>query len=156
MRTIVLGLGNELAGDDAVGIVAARRVRERVGDDVDVIESSASGLALLELLSGYDRAVILDAIRTGDAAVGAVVEMDLSEVGRVVAPSLHRSGLAELAAVAQRTGLPFPASATVLAVEVADPFTLGAPMSPAVAEAVDRLVERVERWLTPDRPTLPA
>jgi len=145
MRTLVLGLGNELAGDDAVGIVAARRVRERVDGEVDVVESSASGLALIELLSGYERAVIIDAIRTGRAPAGTILEMELTEVGRVVAPSLHQAGLAELAAVAERSGIAFPSEATVLAVEVTDPFTLGSPMSPAVQRSVPALVDRVER-----------
>jgi len=143
MRTLVLGLGNELAGDDAVGIVAARRVRERVDNEVDVVETSASGLALIELLSGYDRAVLVDAIRTGRAPVGTIVEMELTEVGTVVAPSLHQAGLAELAAVAERSRIAFPSEATVLAVEVTDPFTLGAPMSPAIEGSVPALVDRV-------------
>ena len=153
MRTLVLGLGNELAGDDAVGIVAARRLRERLDGDADVVESSASGMALIEVLSGYDRAIIVDAIRSGRQPAGTIVRMDLSEVGDVVAPSLHQAGLPELAAVAERSSIAFPSETTVLAVEVEDPFTLGAPMTPAVEAAVGELVDRVVRWIDgpPDR-----
>lgn len=147
MRTLVLGLGNELAGDDAVGHLAARAVGERLACEgrahvAEVVESSASGLALLEVLAGYDTAVVIDAIRSGRRPPGTIVEMDLRDVGRVVAPSTHQAGLAELAAVAERLGLTFPASTRVLAIEVVDPFTLGAGLSAPVAAALPELVRR--------------
>ena len=65
MRTLVLGLGNELAADDAVGVLVARAVRQRVADAAEVVESSASGMVLLEIFAGYDRAIVVDSIRTG-------------------------------------------------------------------------------------------
>lgn len=150
MRTLVLGLGNELAGDDAVGLLVARAVREELGGEVDVTESSASGLALIEEFAGYDRAVVVDAIRTGRTPPGTIAEMGLAEVGKVVAPSVHQAGLPELAAVAERLGLGFPRQTRVLAVEVVDPYTIGAPPTEPVAGAVGELVrrvqEQVERW----------
>ena len=65
MRTLVLGLGNEYAGDDAIGVLAVRALRGELAKGADVVESAASGLALLEVFAGYDRAVIADSIRTG-------------------------------------------------------------------------------------------
>jgi hydrogenase maturation protease len=148
MSVLVLGLGNELAGDDAVGLLVVRAVRDqlartRAADFVEVVESSASGMALLEFFDGHDYAVVVDAIMTGRDAPGTIGEMGMDEVGRVVAPSVHQAGLPELAAVASRMGLSFPSRTRVLAVEVADPFTLGAPISAPVAAAVPELVRRV-------------
>ena len=54
MRTLVLGLGNELAGDDAVGVLVARAVREELEGEADVVESSASGMALIEVFAGRE------------------------------------------------------------------------------------------------------
>ena len=150
MRTLVLGLGNELAGDDAVGLLAARAVREDLANAADVVESSASGMALIEVLAGYERAVVVDAIMTGKSAPGTITEMGMDEVGRVVAPSVHQAGLPELAAVAERLGLGFPSRTRVLAVEVVDPHTLGAPLSAPVVAALEEVARRVRdlvlRW----------
>ena len=150
MRTLVLGLGNELAGDDAVGVLAARAVREDLADAADVVESSASGMALIEVLAGDERAVVVDAIMTGKSAPGTITEMGMDEVGRVVAPSVHQAGLPELAAVAERLGLGFPSRTRVLAVEVVDPHTLGAPLSAPVVAALEEVARRVRdlvlRW----------
>ena len=154
MRTLVLGLGNELAGDDAIGVLVARAVRQDIAGAADVVESSASGMALIEIFAGYDRAVVVDSIRTGRNPPGTVTELGLADVGRVVAPSLHHAGLPELAAVAERLGLGFPAETRVLAVEVMDPYTMGAALSEPVADAVGELARRVrdqlERWASED------
>jgi hydrogenase maturation protease len=151
MKTLILGLGNELAADDAIGLLAARALREQIAaNEADVVESSASGMALLEILAGYERAIVIDSILSGENPPGTISELALAEVGRVVAPSLHHAGLPEMAAAAERLGLKFPSHTRVFAIEVVDPYTLGAPVSEPVASALDELVrrvrERVEDW----------
>jgi hydrogenase maturation protease len=154
MRTLILGLGNEYAGDDAVGVLAARALLEDLGRDADVVESAASGLALLEVFAGYDRAVVVDSIRTGRSPAGTIVETGLAELGPVIAPSLHQAGIPELAAVARRLGLGFPDRTRVLAVEIAGPPVFGAPLSEPVAAAIAplgrRVLEQVQRWASQD------
>jgi len=154
VRTLVLGLGNEYAGDDAVGVLAVRALRGALAGDTDVVESAASGLALLEVFAGYDRAVVVDSIRTGRCPAGTIVEAGLAELGPVIAPSLHQAGIPELAAVARRLGMDFPDRTRVLAVEVAGPLMFGAPLSEPVAAAIAplgrRVLERVKRWTSED------
>jgi hydrogenase maturation protease len=154
VRTLVLGLGNEYAGDDAAGVLAVRALREAASGDADVVESASSGLALLEVFAGYDRAVVVDSIRSGRNAPGTIVELALAEIGHVAAPSLHQAGIPELAAVAERLGLRFPLQTRVLAIEVAELPTFGAPLSEPVAAALPELARRVEeqleRWAAED------
>ena len=64
-RILVLGLGNDILGDEAVGLLAARRLRALLPESVDVVESGGGGLDLLDVLEGYDRAILLDSILTG-------------------------------------------------------------------------------------------
>ncbi|HUK73656.1 MAG TPA: hydrogenase maturation protease [Streptosporangiaceae bacterium] len=159
MRTLVLGLGNEYAGDDAVGVLAVRALGGEPAGGADIVESAASGLALLEVFAGYDRAVVLDAIRTGRSPAGTIIEAGLAELGPATAPSLHQAGIPELAAVARRLGLGFPDQTRVLAVEVAGPLIFGAPLSEPVAAAVAplarRVLEQVQRWASQDSPHHP-
>ena len=151
-RPLVLGLGNPADGgaDDAVGILAARELTELLGDQADVVDSSLSGLALLDLFIGYRQAIIIDAIFTGRAAPGAIIRLGREDLSKVVAPTPHYADLPELFALAERLELEFPQEIAIFAVEVADPFTVGGPMTPAVREALPELVEQVrgqvERW----------
>jgi hydrogenase maturation protease len=146
VKTLVLGLGNELLSDDAIGIVVARALRDRIPAEpggVDVVESSLAGLALLDLFFGYDRAVVVDGIRTGRRPPGEVIELTPADLDSVVAPSPHYAGLPELLAVARNLGLPFPTDVRILAVETEDPYTIGGTLSEPVRGAVEGVVERV-------------
>ena len=150
MKILVLGLGNEILGDDAAGILAARALRERVDGAADVEESSLAGLALLDCFLGYDRALVLDSVRTGRAPAGSIHELGASDLDTVVAPSPHYAGLPEMLALAARLDLDFPAEIRILALEVEDPYTVGAglsdPVRRALADLVRRAEQRVNAW----------
>ena len=64
MRTLVLGLGNDLAGDDAVGVLVARALYVELDGVADVVESSAAGLALIEGEKGKENGADVIAIMT--------------------------------------------------------------------------------------------
>ena len=73
VKTLLLGMGNPILCDDAVGIRLAGAVAERLGPrpGLDVVEEcSVGGLNLLEVIAGYDRVVVLDSIMTGDGVPG--------------------------------------------------------------------------------------
>ena len=71
MKTLVLGLGNPILSDDGVGLRVARELENRLDQqEVTVVETSMAGLDLLDLLAGYDRAIIVDAIQTVGGKVG--------------------------------------------------------------------------------------
>jgi|GEM_PF-360551 len=148
MRPRVLGLGNELLGDDAVGIEAARRIQQELTDQVDVAETGVYGLALLDVILGCRQLIIIDAIKTGRVPVGSVIELDPRCFDRVPAPSPHYSGLPEMRALAETLQLDYPEWVVVLAVEISDGVGFGEPMHPAVVKAIDQVVRRVRQQLT--------
>ena len=148
MKILILGLGNELLGDDAVGILAARVLKERLKDKADVVESSLSGMALLDLLVGYERAILIDAVKTGRTPPGTIAELSPADLGAVAAPSPHYAGLPELIATAQALHLDFPKEIKIFAIEVEDPHTIGRWLSPTVAQALGKLIPQVERQVT--------
>lgn len=154
MKILILGLGNDLLGDDGIGLLAVRALREELGEseELELVESPLSGLALLDLLIGYDRAILIDAVQTGQAPPGTIWEWPAGELGRVRAPSPHFAGLPEVLAMAHALQLPFPEEIQVYAVEVADPLTIGGEVTPTVRQALPELVrrvrERVRKWIT--------
>jgi hydrogenase maturation protease len=145
MKILVLGLGNELLADDAIGVLAARELEPRLGAQADVAASSLHGLALLDVLAGYDAAVIVDAVRSGRHPVGTVFEIDPAQLAPVPVPSPHFAGLPEMLELARQLEMRFPERLRIVAVEVRDPFTIGGAMTPEVRQALPEICEYVSR-----------
>jgi len=73
MKTLILGLGNSVRADDGVGLYVARSLQEKINSpDIIISESPGAGLDILELLTGYDRVILIDAIQTVGGQAGQV------------------------------------------------------------------------------------
>ncbi len=74
MKTRIIGLGNTILTDDGVGVYAARELQKRLGDAVDIVETETAGFGLMELLTGWDRVILIDSIQFDDLAPGWIGE----------------------------------------------------------------------------------
>jgi len=139
----LLGLGNDILADDAVGILAAREIERLALPGLDVVTSSESGLSLLDHIQDVDRLIVIDSIPTARAEPGTIHVVREHEVAGPPGGSPHFIGLFETLALGRALGLRVPAEVTIIAVEAADCLTLGGPMHPAVAAAIPRVIELV-------------
>jgi hydrogenase maturation protease len=101
LRTLVIGLGNPILGDDGVGWKVAEAMGPRLAADppraqaVEVDYAALGGLSLMERLVGYDRAVIVDAVVTR-RPVGTVARYrldDFPERGGANLTAVHVVGI---------------------------------------------------------------
>jgi hydrogenase maturation protease len=139
---LVIGVGNELRGDDAAGIAVARRLRETTGLDVRELEGEPTGL--LDTWQGRDGVVLIDTMRSG-AQPGAIVRIDASQTrlpsGLGGSTSTHAVGLGETLELARTIGR-LPSRVVVYAIE-GQRFEAGDPMSDAVRSRIDELAAHV-------------
>lgn len=147
-RLRIIGLGNRLRGDDAVGLLVAARLRRRVGDRMDVVEAEMAGLEILELMVGARAVILIDAAR-GGWAPGTIHRFDASAgpIGREWFPhSSHALNTADTLELGRAVGS-LPPTVIVYGVEVGDTGA-GRPLSPSVAQALEDVVDRVyqEAW----------
>lgn len=144
---LVLGLGNDILTDDAVGLHVAEETRALLADepDIEVRRTTEMGLALLDEIAGREAVVIVDAVQTGASPVGTISERDACEylparsqqAGVASAGSMpHFLGVPETLAFGRLLGLAMPGCVTILAIEVADPYSLGTEPTPAVAAVI--------------------
>lgn len=150
MKTLVLGLGNPVLTDDGVGFVVVEEVRKRLPTaDVTVSQASVGGLSLLELVVGYDRVVIVDAIRTAGGTPGEVHQLSPDEFrGSIRAASTHDVDLATALELGRQLGMDIPGEIVILGIEAVDVETFGEELTPSVAAAVPQAVELVLEQLT--------
>ena len=148
-KLLLLGLGNDILTDDAVGLHVVHELqRELAGHPaIDVRETTEMGLALLDYITGYRAVVIVDSIQTGRAAPGSLHELDATALKQLTGRTPHFVGVSETLALGRQLGLAMPEQVKVLAIEVEDPFTLGTAMTPALQTALPGIVERVRAVL---------
>lgn len=162
MKTLVLGLGNPILTDDGVGIhivrAAERRARalpgwEDEGRAVTFAEASVGGLRLLEVLVGYERAILVDAIQTPGGRPGQIHRLGLpalSSRGGDLRASLHSGSTHDLTlpgalALGRELGLCLPGDAdiAIVAVEAEDVLTFGETCTPAVEASIPGAVDQL-------------
>lgn len=133
---LVLCLGNRIRRDDAVALHVAAALRPGAPEGVTVRESAASGLYLLDDMEGFERVVVVDAVRTGAHPPGTVHALPLEAIHAPGGPSPHAIGLPSALARARAAGAPVPGRVEVVAIEVEDMETVGVGLTPAVEAAV--------------------
>ena len=146
MKTLVLGLGNPLLSDDAVGLLVARELRARLGDrpDVDVDEDYHGGLRLMERMIGYGKGIIVDAICTGDPP-GKIHRLRGDTLPTQHSASAHDMSLQTALAFGRVEGADLPDTENILffGIEAADVSTFSEQCTPEVEAAIPRAVEAV-------------
>ena len=144
-RLLILGLGNDILCDDAVGLHVARELRRRLAglNSVIVAETAEMGLSLLDFIVGYHTLILIDAVQTGQAPPGFLHELDETSLKALPGGSPHFLGVGEVLALGCRLGLAMPGQIRIFAIEVADPYTVSTRMTSALEHALPGLVAHI-------------
>ncbi|MGH9763224.1 MAG: hydrogenase maturation protease [Blastocatellia bacterium] len=156
---MIIGIGNDIRGDDAAGLLAARLLKARLRSDpttalsgsIEVLESSGEMTSLIEAWQGCDEVILIDCSVSG-APRGAIQKIDLlapnsreilmsASLG-LSSHSLDLSGALDLARLLNK----LPTRLTQYTVESGDQensFEVGATASDEVVRAVNQVVCRV-------------
>ena len=148
-KTLILGLGNSLLCDDGVGIYVAAELKNRVDrPEITVMETGVAGLSLLDLLVGYDRAIIVDAIQTVGGKAGQIYRLEPKAFDTALhTASAHGIDFTTALEFGKKLGLPLPQQIIIFAVEVSDISTFSEECTPEVTRAIPTCVEMVLREL---------
>jgi hydrogenase maturation protease len=122
MAVAVLGLGNPVVSDDAVGLHVAFEVERLLGNNpvpgVTVMTSNRGGFDLIRLLTGYSRAIIIDALELPNPCPGRIHRLQLGMLsGSARLVGVHDISLADAFELAETIGIPMPESVEIFAVE---------------------------------------
>ena len=143
----MLGLGNPILTDDGIGVYVVREVAARgLPNDVDVQEACVGGLRLLEVIAGYDRLILVDAIHTRDGAPGQIYRLATDDLrASLHAGSTHDLSFQGALAWGRRMEMALPPddAITIIAIEAEEVLTFGETLTPAVAAALPHAIETV-------------
>jgi hydrogenase maturation protease len=146
--TRLLALGNDILADDAFGIRVAGEARRLFGGQIDVVESSEAGMALLDHVQNCDKLIVVDTVVTGQTAPGTITVLRNEEFQTVPGGSPHYVGLFEALQLAGKLGLHVPQEVTIITVEAADTLTVGGLMTAAVEAAMAPVLDIISGQYT--------
>jgi hydrogenase maturation protease len=156
VKTLLLGLGNELYGDDGVGIDVVRKLREKAKknkrlaahlSDVEMEECSLSGLALLDVITGYDRLILVDTIKRKAPSPGRIHLLEENEIRAIPGPSPHYISVSQTIEIGRKLGLHVPSKILIVAIEAKNIYRLGEGLSQEMKGKLPAIVQKVKNIL---------
>jgi len=143
MKILVIGVGNEFRGDDAAGVLVARRLGERNLPGVKVIEQNGEGAALITAWEGAETVFLIDAAQSG-AEAGTIHCFEAHETPLPVdffSFSSHAFGAAEAIKLSLILG-ELPDRVVVYGIEGLN-FAAGLGLSQPVEQALEIVLQRL-------------
>ncbi len=155
-RTLVLGMGNPCLCDDAIGILLARRLQSLLPcrEDLDFQpDCSLGGWNLLDVLTGYDRLIVIDSLQTRPSFPGKWHFFTAAALPQTCnLDGIHDVNFATALQLGRALGMHLPEDEEIhiFAVEILDNRTFGESLSeplqrcfPELATALHREIERL-------------
>ena len=144
MKALVLGMGNTLLSDDGIGIIIKRYLEEKLNtlsyngaNEIDFDETSWGGFRIIDILTGYDYAIVVDSIKTANKPQGYIHHLksnDLLPTLRLT--SYHDINFATALKLAETLNAKIPADIDIFAVEVENNYTISEQISPDLLQSV--------------------
>jgi len=156
MSIRIIGLGNSILTDDGVGIYAAREIGRRLlaaksAANVDIVESEVAGFDLMELMTGWEKVILIDSIQFDGLTPGSVVQIEPDDLHTSLRiRSVHDINLPTVLELGRRLGLEMPAKLTIFGIQAEDPFTFGESLTNAAERGMNEAVDLVLKALAAD------
>jgi len=146
MKTVVLGVGNPILKDDGAGIHVIRQLKKYVKDpDVTLDEAMTGGMNLLDMILGYEKAILIDTVKMKGAKTGEVRRFSLRDFPSVHSSNPHDVDLLEAIKLAEKLGENrIPKEIVIVGISVNETqHMFGEQLSERMAKAVPKAVETV-------------
>jgi len=151
MTNIILGLGNEILCDDAIGIRLARRLADDCaspgGPNLpgwEVTWGELGPLETAERLTGHDAAIILDAMKSPDRAPGEIEVFSIDDLEGVVHLGwYHGMNLQTAMQFLEDQGARLPTRLAIIGITIVDNMLLSERMTPELEEGFEEVYTKV-------------
>lgn len=143
MRTLVLGLGNTILTDDGVGIRVAFEI-EKLCSEPDVLEASAAGFRIVDDIIGYEKLILIDSIKTGNAKPGTLFKFTLEDFEKTLHnTSPHDISLFDALKIMREAGEELPSEYVIYGIEVLETNIFSESCTPEVEAAIPEIVKNI-------------
>jgi hydrogenase maturation protease len=146
---LILGIGNEILTDDGIGPKLVNDLRSEFADaEVHFECACVGGLDIVELLHGYDEALIIDAIRTKNGIPGAVYLFGPDDFRE----TLHLSNLHDISfltalKLGQHLGVNLPERIRIIGIEIIEDEEFSNELTPPLQSRYPEILEEIKMYI---------
>ncbi len=148
-KTIVLGLGNPLMGDEGIGQAVIKKLQTRQTEfpNAEFVDAGTGGMNILHLIAGKDKAVIIDCalMQTAPGTIKRFTPEQVQSVKKLTHRSLHEADILKVIDLAGQLGQ-CPDEIVFFGIEP-QALELREKLSPALNDRLDEYAEQVAKEL---------
>ena len=139
MKTLVLGMGNTILSDDAIGIIIKRYLEKYLehSPGIDFEETSWGGFKIIDLFRGYDYVIVIDSIKTGRKDPGYIHKLKTTDLlSTLRLNSYHDINFITAIKLAEALDEKMPSDIDIFAVEVENNYTIKENLTPEIKNSI--------------------
>ena len=82
MKTAIMGFGNPVRSDDAIGVYVVEQLKKIIGDqeDISIFDMGTAAFEVLFGLKGHQKIILIDAVINSNEPIGTLFKLPAEEV----------------------------------------------------------------------------
>ncbi|MBN1633801.1 MAG: hydrogenase maturation protease [Ignavibacteria bacterium] len=146
MNALIMGMGNTLLSDDGIGIIIKRYLEQKMNsfNKIKFEETHWGGFRVIDLLRGFDYAIVIDSIKTGRVPEGEIHHLktdDLLPTLRL--NSYHDINFITALHLAKKMDYKIPSDIDILAIEIENNYTITENLNSVIRNSVITVSKKV-------------
>jgi hydrogenase maturation protease len=143
MKTLVLGIGNPIVTDDAVGLKVAQSIK-RANPELEVVEACSGAMGLFDYITDCDRLIIIDSVKTEGGKPGTLYKIDMEDLKpKLNHAASHGLDIATAFKLGEGLGYRMPQNVSIYAVEAKDNTNFGEGCTKEVSERIPHIAAEI-------------
>jgi len=146
---LVLGMGNEILTDDGIGPRLVNDLsKDCLNENVHFACACVGGLEIIELLNGYDEAILIDAIRTKNGNPGSVYLFspgDFRETRHL--SNLHDISFLTALKLGENLDIKLPGDIRIIGIEIIEDEEFSNELTPTLKSCYPEILKEIREYL---------
>ena len=143
----VLGLGNPLMCDEGIGCFLISHLREKSEKypDIDFIDCGTGGMALLHLIAGRRKVILIDCALMGTepGTIKKFTPEDVISIKKMVHQSLHEADIIKILEMAKQLG-EYPQEVVIFGIEPEE-ITQKQQLTRTISQKINHFIKEISR-----------
>lgn len=142
---LVLGLGNDLLSDDAIGPIIVKKLNQNFSDkNITYRVAAVGGMDLIELIEGFEKVIIIDGIKSANGIPGKLYKYTSTDFEETLhLSSFHNTDFKTTIELALRLNIQIPQHIDIFAIEIVKDLEFSKDLSSELKSKFNSIYEQI-------------